>query len=177
MYTRVGLGQADALISAIITQEGTCPSPSNCSNNNPGNLVYAGQPGASGVPGQIATFDTYQDGYNALVSQLGLYASGNCAACAGQPQTLSSMFQIYAPASVPGNNPTIYASNVAGALGVPTSTPVSSILATPSGSPASTADLSPDLSSVISSGVNFDPTTLILVGSLAAGLFLLLKAF
>ncbi len=147
MFSRIGLGQTDVLTQAIITQEGTCPSPSNCPNNNPGNLVYAGQPGASPGPNGIAIFDTYQDGYNALVNQIGLYASGSCASCNGQPQTLASMFQIYAPASVPGNNPTVYASNVAAALGVDPNTPVSSVLTAPAG-------VAPDLSSVFSTPVN-----------------------
>ena len=131
-----GLGQLQTLLQAIITQEGTCPSPSSCKNNHPGNLMYAGQAGAAGTPGSLASFDTYQDGYNALVNQLNLYANGTCAACGGQPQTISSVFQIYAPASVPGNNPTVYANNVANALGVPTSTPLSAVL---TGSASSTS--------------------------------------
>lgn len=163
----LGLGQISTLTQAIITQEGTCPSPTSCQNNNPGNLVYAGQPGASGVPGQIATFDTYDDGYNALVNQLGLYASGSCASCNGQPQTIAGTFQIYAPGSVPGNNPTGYANNVAAALGVSTDTPLSSVLT------GDTSALpSVDLSSLLSSG-SIDPTTAIAVGVLVLGLALL----
>ncbi len=93
MYSSRGLGQLSTLIQAITTQEGTCPSPSSCKYNNPGNLIYAGQPGATSGPGGFAVFDTYQDGYNALVNQLGLYAAGTCRACNGQPQTLASMFR------------------------------------------------------------------------------------
>lgn len=163
----LGLGQISTLTQAIITQEGTCPSPTSCQNNNPGNLVYAGQPGASGVPGQIATFDTYDDGYNALVNQLGLYASGSCASCNGQPQTIAGTFQIYAPGSVPGNNPTSYANNVAAALGVSTDTPLSSVL---TGDTSALPSL--DLSSLLSSG-SIDPTTAIAVGVLVLGLALL----
>lgn len=171
MYSRSGLGQTDALVSAIITEEGTCPSPSNCQNNNPGNLVYAGQPGASPGPNGFAVFDTYQDGYNALVNQIGLYASGSCSACNGQPQTLASMFQIYAPAGQGSNNPTAYANYVAGVLGVDPSTPVSSVL-------TSSAGASPDLSSVFSQPVNIagfsiDPMALaagIVFAALAIGL-------
>lgn len=163
----LGLGQISTLTQAIITQEGTCPSPTSCQNNNPGNLVYAGQPGASGVPGQIATFDTYDDGYNALVNQLGLYASGSCASCNGQPQTIAGTFQIYAPGSVPGNNPTSYADNVAAALGVSTNTPLSSVL---TGDTSALPSL--DLSSLLSSG-SIDPTTAIAVGVLVLGLALL----
>lgn len=159
----LGLGQISTLTQAIITQEGTCPSPTSCQNNNPGNLVYAGQPGASGVPGQIATFDTYDDGYNALVNQLGLYASGSCASCNGQPQTIAGTFQIYAPGSVPANNPTIYANNVAAALGVSTDTPLSSVLT------GDTSALpSVDLSSLVSDFSTIDPTTFA-VGALVVG--------
>jgi hypothetical protein len=146
VYTRTGLGQTSSVIQAIITQEGTCPSPAACQRNNPGNLVYAGQPGASGTPGQLATFDTYEDGYNALVNQLNLYAAGTCGACNGQPQTIASTFQIYAPGSVPGNNPTIYANNVANAVGVDPNTPLASVL-TGGAAPGTTTFSSPDLSS------------------------------
>jgi hypothetical protein len=178
MYTRRGLGQTSTLVQAIITQEGTCPSPSACQRNNPGNLVYAGQPGASGTPGQLATFDTYDDGYTALVNQLGLYAAGTCGACNGQPQTIASTFQIYAPASVPGNNPTVYATNVSNALGVDPSTPLSSVLTGSAAAPGTATFSLPDLSTVLPSldlsslGLpdlsSIDPTYLI-AGALVIG--------
>jgi hypothetical protein len=177
MYTTRGLGQTSTLVQAIITQEGTCPSPSACQRNNPGNLNYAGQPGASGTPGQLATFDTYQDGYNALLNQLGLYAAGTCGACNGQPQTIASTFQIYAPASVQGNNPTVYAQNVSNALGVDPNTPLSSVLsgtAAPGTTSFSLSDLSTGLPSLDLSSLglpdlsSIDPTYLI-VGALVLG--------
>ena len=178
MYTRHGLGQTSTVIQAIITQEGTCPSPSACQRNNPGNLVYAGQPGASGTPGQLATFDTYQDGYNALVNQLGLYAAGTCAACNGQPQTIAGTFQIYAPGSVPGNNPTVYAQNVANAVGADPSTPLASVLGGTAAAPGTTTFSLPDLSTGLPSldlsslGLpdlsSIDPTYLI-AGALVLG--------
>lgn len=166
MYARTpfrGLGQISTLTQAIITQEGTCPTPATCQRNNPGNLMYAGQPGASGTPGSLATFDTYEDGYNALVNQLNLYANGTCGACNGQPQTISGTFSIYAPAGSGGNNPTLYASNVANALGVDPSTPLASVLAGSGGSftspPMTTAGF--DLSSFVPDFSSIDPTTLI----------------
>jgi hypothetical protein len=159
-----GIGDANAVASAIITQEGTCPSPSNCSNNNPGNLVYAGQPGATPGPNGFAVFDSYADGYNALLNQLNLYANGTCGMCAGQPQTISGTFSIYAPAGQGSNNPTVYAQNVAAALGVSPDTSLASVLAG-GGSPAPSIDLAsmglPDLSSI-------DPTTLV-IGALVLG--------
>jgi hypothetical protein len=136
-------------------------------NNNPGNLMYAGQAGATPGPGGFAVFDSYSSGYQALLNQLNLYANGTCAACAGVPQTISGTFQIYAPAGSGGNNPTLYAQNVANSLGVDPNTPLSSVLAgSASPSPSPSLDLSsiglPDLSSISS----IDPTTL-LIGGLA----------
>jgi hypothetical protein len=127
--------------------------------------MYAGQPGATEGPGGFAVFDTYEDGYNALLAQLNLYAAGTCAACEGQPQTIASTFQIYAPASQAGNNPDLYASNVAAALGVDPSTPLASVLG-----PGISTDLTTpvDLSSIGLPGVTIDPTTLIIGGLLVA---------
>jgi hypothetical protein len=130
--------------------------------------MYAGQPGASGSPGQIATFDSYQDGYNALVNQLALYANGTCAACKGMPQTITGTFAIYAPAGSGNNNPTVYAQNVANALGVDPNTPLASVLV---GSADSFSV--PDLSSIGLPGVSFDPTMLA-VGGLIVGFVLLM---
>jgi len=140
----LGLGQLSTLLQAIITQENANPAL-----NNPGNLMYAGQPGATGTPGTIASFDTYADGLQALVNQLNLYANGTCQMCAGQPQTIAGTFAIYAPAGDGNNNPVAYANNVATALGVPTTTPLSAVLAgsastTNTGASASSGDDSDD---------------------------------
>lgn len=46
-------------------------------NNNPGNIKFANQPGTTGKDSQgHAVFKTYQDGYNALIRQLTLVATG-----------------------------------------------------------------------------------------------------
>lgn len=137
--------------------------------------MYAGQAGASGSPGQLATFDTYEDGYNALVNQLGLYASGACAACNGQPQTIAGTFGIYAPAGSGGNNPTLYANNVANALGVDPNTPLAAVLSSSPGA-APIPDMSSsgfDLSSVIPNFSSIDPTTLA-IGGLVLGFMVLM---
>jgi hypothetical protein len=163
-----GLGQASAIAAPIIAQEGICPSPSNCKNNNPGALAYAGQPGATLGPGGTAVFDTYQDGYNALINQIDLYASGSCAACGGQPLTIAQMTAIYAPAGIPGNDPSTYAANIAAALGVSPDTSLSSIVSNP--------DLPPiDLSSIGLPDVTIDPTFLIIAGGIALVALLLLR--
>ena len=57
VHTRHGLGQTSTVVQAIITQENANPS-----DNNPGNLTDAGQPGATSGPNDLAVFDTYQDG-------------------------------------------------------------------------------------------------------------------
>lgn len=124
------------LVGAITTQENT-----PASLNNPCALVYEGQPGASpsGLSNQLAQFDNSTDGENACYNQIGLYASGSCQSCNGQPQSIESMMQIYAPASA-GNDPEAYAQNLADALGVSTDTLVSDAIAG-SGGPAVTPTL------------------------------------
>ena len=97
-------------------------------NNNPGNLVYAGQAGATQGPNGFAVFPTYDAGLQALYNQLGLYSSGACGACGGQPLTIQQMANIYAPASQPGNDPIAYGNNMAAALGVSPDTLLSSAL-------------------------------------------------
>ena len=130
------------LANSIINTEKANPAI-----NNPGNLVYVGQAGATPGPGGLAQFDTYDDGLQALYNQIGLYANGTCGACGGQPLTIQQMANIYAPASVPGNNPTAYAQSMAASLGVTPDASLSSLLSgSPVSSPASTL---PDLSTLV----------------------------
>jgi hypothetical protein len=103
-------GAVSTIASTIQTVEGYYPGSIAYQNNNPGNLVYAGQPGATAGAGGFAVFDSYASGWAALENQVQLYASRGL--------TISQMMNIYAPASVPGNNPAAYASTIAGALGV-----------------------------------------------------------
>lgn len=110
--------QLQTLAQAIQTQEGYYPGSLAYQNNNPGNLVYAGQAGATQGAGGFADFTSYQAGLNALYSQLNLYSTGACAVCGGQPLTIQQMADIYAPAGQGSNNPTVYAQNMANALGV-----------------------------------------------------------
>lgn len=116
-----------AVAQAIQTEEGYAPGTVSYQNNNPGNLVYAGQPGATPGAGGFADFATYQDGLDALYNQLNLYANGTCGACNGQPLTIEQMTAIYAPAGQGNNNPTAYAQNIASATGVSTDTPLSDV--------------------------------------------------
>lgn len=121
--------QLQTLAQAIQTQEGYYPGSLAYQNNNPGNLIYVGQSGATPGAGGFADFATYQDGLNALYNQLNLYSTGACAVCGGQPLTIAQMAAIYAPAGQGSNNPTVYANNMANALGVSPDTLLSDALA------------------------------------------------
>ena len=118
-----GLGQSSGItpiVQTITTQENANPA-----YNNPGNLMASSwtqsQPGYVGAsPGGIAMFSTPQAGNAALTALIQNYANNGA--------TIQSMMNAYAPASIPGNNPTLYAQNVAGAVGVSVDTPLSQIL-------------------------------------------------
>lgn len=124
MYRGFGFTLPD-LAAAITRMEGSCASPSNCRNNNPGNLraYAAGQPVDSRG---IRIFPSYQDGYNALLSQEQINI--------GKGLTLAEFFAGktgvypgYAPAS-DNNNPAGYTSNVSNWLGIPRDVPLSSLV-------------------------------------------------
>lgn len=104
-----------ATIAGVIQQqEGWYPGSVAYRNNNPGNLIYAGQAGATRGADGFAVFDSYDSGLAALNNQLQLYA--------GRGLSISDMMNVYAPATQAGNNPTLYASRIASALGVDPST-------------------------------------------------------
>lgn len=107
-----GLGaDPTAIALGIQQQEGFYPGSRAYTNNNPGNLMYAGQPGAIGVdPQGFAIFPDYATGFQALVNQVNLDASRGL--------TISQFTAKYAPAGIPGNDPAVYAKNLAAALGL-----------------------------------------------------------
>lgn len=148
-----GLGAAAVLPSpglqsvanTIITTENANPAL-----NNPGNLMYAGQAGASGSPGQLATFDSYGDGLQALYNQLGLYAN--------RGMTISQMTAVYAPAGIPGNDPVAYANYISSAAGVSPDTSLAAVIAG-GGSSVDTGNTL-DLTDT-GAGWSFDPSTLV----------------
>lgn len=125
-------------------------------NNNPGNLRYVGQAGATQGAGGFAKFPSYDAGVAALQNQIQIYA--------GQGLTIQQMMNIYAPAS-DGNDPNSYANTIASALGVSADTPLQSLS---DDQLASIADgTSPDLSSSIDGIDPTDPTTLAVIGGVA----------
>lgn len=82
-------------------------------NNNPGNLKFASQPGATGIDSQgHAIFDTFESGWNALIRQLEA-AFNNTSHVYNANMTLYEFFDRYAEA-----NSEAYAETVAARLGV-----------------------------------------------------------
>lgn len=105
------------LAAAIQHREGFSPGTRSYRNNNPGNLrppngsatYWTGQTGVDS--GGFAVFGSYEDGWNALLTNLSVHAQKN------PDQTIGDYFQQYAPAS-DGNDPVAYAAFVANQLGV-----------------------------------------------------------
>jgi len=176
MYIRRGFGSADpaGTIAATIQKvEGYYPGSLAYRDNNPGNLIFVGQPGAvqgppmPGTKYYYASFPSYDAGYQALLSQVKTYGS--------QGLTIQQMMNKYAPATdangnPTGNDPTGYANSIAASLGVSTDTTVADALAGSSSVDPSAVDYaSVDLSSV--SSPVLDPVSLGLA-AVVAGLFL-----
>src|ERR1700678_1407098 len=158
--------QLQTLAQTIQTQEGYYPGTLAYTNNNPGNLIYVGQAGASPGAGGVASFPTYNAGYQALLKQIQNHPNRGV--------TIDQIMAIYAPAGQGSNNPSSYANTIANNLGVSTSTPVATAIsgaALPSVDSLS-SDLSSDLSDLTDStdtAATVDPTLLI-VGGLLLGL-------
>jgi hypothetical protein len=105
-----GIGDINTLALAIQSVEGYYPGSAAYRNNNPGNLMYVGQSGATGADSSgFAIFPSYQAGYQALLNQITLDAS--------RGETIAQFTAKYAPASA-GNDPTSYANTLATAAGL-----------------------------------------------------------
>lgn len=134
-----GWGLGDALVtslaSAIRQVEGS--NPNFAANNNPGNLVFVGQSGATMGAGGFAAFPTQAAGEAALDWQIQNYIN--------RGYNLTQFFNTYAPggtSNAAGGVQTQYATNsyvqtVANQLGLDPSVPLSSIQAGYSGSDTS----------------------------------------
>jgi len=113
---RIGFGDFSTVASTIQTIEGWFPGSVSQSNNNPGNLKYAGQPGATGASSSgFAIFPSYQAGYQALLNQINLDASRGL--------TIAQFAAKYAPAQ-DSNDPASYAAQIAAATGLSVSDPL-----------------------------------------------------
>ncbi len=152
MYALRGLGTT-ALAQAIFRQEGVLdasgnwvPSSLGYRLNNPGNLNYAGQPGATPTTlgnGQEAQFATLADGIAATDRQLALDASRGL--------TLAQRLQTWAT-----GNQAAYVSNVSGWLGVDPNTPLSQLVGTDVSMPTSPGDMPTFPPAATDSGSTFD---------------------
>jgi len=168
-YRLRGLG-ATALANAIFRQEGVLDASGDWNTsslgyrlNNPGNLNYAGQPGATPTTqgnGSEAQFATLEEGIAATERQLALDASRGL--------TLAQRLQTWAT-----GNPSAYVSNVSGWLGVDPNTPLSDLLGTNSASQVADTGATFDFSTPVDSG-EAGLSTLAIVGLGLAGIGLLL---
>lgn len=87
-------------------------------NNNPGNIVYAGQTGAKEGKGGFAEFDSPESGYNALLDHIQKHAE--------KGSSLEDYIKTYAPES-DGNDTESYIKHAEETLGVSRSTPLAKI--------------------------------------------------
>lgn len=107
---------------AIMDFEGWFEGSAAQRNNNPGNIKFAGQPGAIGKDNQgHAIFETFEAGWNALINQLRIAFEGTSRVY-NPSMSLYEFFSKYAEAnSIP------YAQFVAAKLGVAPETKLSEI--------------------------------------------------
>jgi hypothetical protein len=134
---------ATTLATLIAQMEGWLVSGSLAQiNNNPGNLRYVGQAGATGSYKGYATFSTPEAGWAALERQLQLDAASG--------DTLQKFINEYAPPSE--NDTSNYLQYLVSGLGVSASTPLSQILGQSQSAPIDTTETVPtsyDLASMI----------------------------
>ncbi len=172
---RIGLaaiGDIQSVAGTIQRIEGWFPGSLSYRLNNPGNLTYAGQPGATPVQvcnptcHTFAQFPDYQSGYQALLNQINLDASRGL--------SIASFTSKYAPAQ-DSNDPASYAAAIAAAEGLSVSDPLAAALADASSPPGLVSDQPADtggtdttLASVGNLFGNIDSATLAAGGVLAA---------
>lgn len=127
-------GKANATTSASNNYEVTIPQAAGTSsnqyayqNNNPGNLKFNNQAGATLGAGGFAKFDTAADGYAALIADITAKMTGGTNGLTPS-NTLQDMINIYAPDTIdpktgkPENDPVAYAQFIAKNLRVSTTT-------------------------------------------------------
>ncbi len=115
----------DSIALAIQNREGYYAGSRSFRNNNPGNLRYVGQAGATSDADGFAVFSSYGAGLQALKSQIMLDASRGSDA-AGRPViTLGDLISSWAPASE--NDTAGYITAVSDATGFDPAAPLSSL--------------------------------------------------
>ncbi len=115
-----------ALADAITKQEGFFPGSASYKNNNPGNIMDLGYYRQTGQF-RLQAYSTLEEGRAALESLIDKYISAG--------HTLTSFFAKYAPSGHGGNDPNIYAKNVAGWLGIPVDVPLAQVTQVAGGTP------------------------------------------
>ncbi len=141
----------NAIAAAIQNQEGYYPGSRSYRNNNPGNLVYVGQAGATSDPDGFAVWPTYAAGLQGEKNQIVLDATRGADVNGNPIYTLADLITSWAP---PGKNDTAgYLAAVSAQTGYDPSAPLSSLGSGSSYSAAGGLDLSSlqqpiDLSSV-----------------------------
>lgn len=103
----------DRIAQAIMEFEGYFSGSISYLNNNPGNLKFAGQPGATGQDRfGHAIFPTFQDGYQALINQIRAMLDGRSSL---YPPTFTLVQAMNRYATANGNQ---YAMFIADRIGV-----------------------------------------------------------
>jgi len=118
-------GAVDSIAAGIQTQEGYYPGSRSYRNNNPGNLRFAGQPGASSDPDGFAVFGSYSQGLQALKNQISLDVSRRSDVNGRPISTLSDLLSSWAPPSE--NDTTAYIAAVSATTGIDPAAPLGSI--------------------------------------------------
>lgn len=128
-----------AIAAAIQGQEGYYPGSRSYRNNNPGNLVYVGQPGATSDPNGFAVWSSYAGGLQATKNQITLDATRGSDVNGNPIITLADLITSWAP---PGKNDTAgYIAAVAASTGYDPAAPLSSLGSGSSYSPAAAGGL------------------------------------
>lgn len=117
------------LVNAMFGVEGN--NPNFAGNNNPGNLIFVGQPGAVLGSGGFAKFASLNDGIMAAQNQVSLDLSRGTDAAGRPTTTLAQLISSWSPGNAPGNTPastTNYINNVSSATGIDPNADLVSIL-------------------------------------------------
>lgn len=133
----LGITATDLALS-MATVEGTNPGDRNARNNNPGNLIYVGQKGATGKDsGGYAIFPDFATGLQAATDQINLDLTRGTDAVGRPTTTLAQLIASWSPGNAAGNTPAgmqSYINTVASRTGLDPNADLASALSPGSGS-------------------------------------------
>lgn len=92
-------------------------------NNNPGNLRFNNQTGAVKGDAGFAKFNSYDEGFQALINDIKAKQTGKTRTGLGPNSTIQDLMNVYSPAS-DSNNPVKLANTLSQGLGVPVNSPI-----------------------------------------------------